>query len=159
KSGGDLAPLVNTGGRIGPFVIEGAGLRVESKPTRAQWERAGNYLSRAAGHLHWLLGDWLNYGEQQWGEMYTEAQEVTGLSYQPLRDLKWVVSRFELSRRQDKLSFKHHAEVAGLPPEQADPILERAVKEKLSAGRVRELVQESRSLPGTEPTEDTREVE
>jgi hypothetical protein len=38
----------------------------------------------------------------------------------------WVASRFELSRRRDNLSFSHHREVAALPPEEADDLLDRA---------------------------------
>jgi len=62
--------------------------------------------------MQWWLGDWLNYGERQYGEMYSQAIEEVNLDYGTLRNFKYVSSRIELSRRRDKLSWFHHREVA-----------------------------------------------
>jgi hypothetical protein len=34
-----------------------------------------------------------------------------------------IANAFELSRRRDNLSFKHHAEVASLPLDEADALI------------------------------------
>jgi hypothetical protein len=40
-----------------------------------------------------------------------------------------VCRAFETSRRHEVLSFTHHQEVASLPPEQADDLLDRAERD------------------------------
>ena len=52
----------------------------------------------------WWIGDWLNEGEQQYGEMYAQALDATELEYGTLRTAKWICGRIELSRRRDNLS-------------------------------------------------------
>lgn len=102
-----------------------------------EWQILGQSLKDFEHAVHWWIGDWLNYGERKWGEMYTQATEETGYKEKTLRNDKWVAGRFELSCRQDNLSFQHHAEVAGLPQETALELLERAENEGMSTGELR----------------------
>jgi hypothetical protein len=46
-------------------------------------------------------------------------------------NMVYVASRFEVSRRREKLSFGHHAELASLPRPDQERWLERAQAEKL----------------------------
>lgn len=49
-----------------------------------------------------------------------------------------AVSRsFETSRRREVLSYSHHVEVASLPPDEADELLDKAEREGLSTREVR----------------------
>lgn len=98
------------------------------------------YVCRAGAAVQWWIGDWLNYGERRYGEVYAQALDATGLDYQTLRDVKWVCSTYPVSRRHDNLSFKHHREAAALPPAQADALLARAEAEGLSTRDVRAAV-------------------
>ena len=91
-----------------------------------EWQNIGARLDEIDGAIKWWIGDWLNFGEQHYGEMYSQAVLVTGYDYQTLANQKWVSSRFELSRRRENLSFSHHAAVASLPPEKADALLDQA---------------------------------
>ncbi len=86
------------------------------------------------------LGDWLNYGERSYGEMYTQAVGATGYENKTLRNAKWVSSVYELSCRHDNLSFTHHQEAASLPPSQRADILTRAEREGWPAARLRREV-------------------
>lgn len=122
------------------FVLTSSGLEVRGDPSHADWLRAGEALRRAERGVQWAIGDWLNYGEKKYGEKYKEALQTTGLSYQTLRDIKNVSAAFELSRRRDSLPFSTHREVAYIPPEEADALLERAEAEDLSKREVRDLV-------------------
>jgi hypothetical protein len=61
--------------------------------------------------VHFWIGDWLNYGEQKWGEMYTQALDATEFDYGTLRDDKWISSKIQLSDRSDNLAkalLRHH---------------------------------------------------
>ena len=73
-----------------------------------------------------MIGDWLVYGEHTYGEMYAQALDATGFSYGTLANQVYVAQRFDFSRRRENLSFSHHQEVAALPPEEADELLDRA---------------------------------
>jgi hypothetical protein len=53
-----------------------------------------------------------------------EAEDWEGPAYQTCRNAASIANAFELSRRRDNLSFKHHVEVAALPSDEADALLD-----------------------------------
>jgi hypothetical protein len=76
---------------------------------------------------------------EKWGDKYEAVIEATGLSYQGVADTKYVSAAFpDFSRRREKLSFKHHREVAALSPERADELLSLAETNHWSTRRLRE---------------------
>lgn len=110
-------------------------------PTFEQWCDVWKFIQKASGAVHFWIGDALNYGEQKFGEMYTQAMETTGFDYQTLADDKYVASKVPISRRRDQLSFSSHREVAALPPEKQEELLERAEQEGLHSKDLRVLAQ------------------
>ena len=90
----------------------------------------------------WWIGDWLAFGERKYGHMYEEAVEMIGFSYATLRRAVWTGKQFELYRRRYNLSWSHHLEVAALPSEQQDKLLDKAEKEGLSVHNLRRRVRE-----------------
>jgi hypothetical protein len=62
---------------------------------------------------------------------------VTGYDVQSLMNMSYVASRFEPSRRRPGLSFSHHAELAGLAPEDQELWLDRAEAGGLSVRALR----------------------
>jgi len=79
------------------------------------------------------------YGEQRFGEQYSQALEATGLSEETLKACQWVASRFPKVSRLTSLSFSHHQEVAALTPRIANELLRRAESDGLSTREVRVL--------------------
>ena len=79
------------------------------------WDAIGKRLSQVASGVQWWIGDWLNYGERRYGEMYSQAEAITERENQLLRNYKYVSANVELSSREDNLSWTHHREVAALP--------------------------------------------
>lgn len=130
------------GMRCGPFTLTKCGMGVSGAPTFEEWRQCGSFLQRSAGAVQWWVGDWLNYGEKAYGETYTAAIEATGLHLSVLENAKWVAKAFESSRRLETLSFSHHAEVAALPPHEANELLTRAEAEGLSTRAVRQLARQ-----------------
>jgi DNA modification methylase len=124
---------------IGKFRLAETGLIVDGDPTYEEWEMCGEFLKQAEKAVQFWIGDWVNYGERKWGEMYAQALEATDNEYQTLANYKYVADNVDFSRRRENLSFSHHAEVAKLPPEQQEVFLEKASEQGLS---VRELRQE-----------------
>jgi hypothetical protein len=91
-------------------------------------------VGRASG---WWIGDWSRYGSGRYGEKYAVAARITGYDVQTLMNMAYVASRFEISRRREKLSFSHHAELAALPPDEQERWLNCAEVEGLSVRALR----------------------
>jgi hypothetical protein len=104
---------------------------------RPAWVAVGRRLGAMSRVSSWWLGDWLQYGATRWGEKYVEAARITGYDVKTLRNYAYVAKRFDLSRRRDKLTWSHHAEVAVLEPHEQDRWLDRALLDHLSVSDLR----------------------
>jgi hypothetical protein len=103
-----------------------------------RWQELGRELCAREKVLNWWIGDWWAFGDHRYGERARIAAEgVFGIGFGALRNSASICRSFETSRRRDTLSWSHHAEVAALPPEEADALLERAVAENLSTRNLR----------------------
>jgi hypothetical protein len=101
------------------------------------WLGVGRQIARISNASIWWLGDWILYGEQEYGKRYRSAFEATQLDYQTLRNYAWVARRFEPRRRRHGVSFQHHAEVAGLPEADRELWLDRAQRLRWSRNELR----------------------
>lgn len=101
------------------------------------WLATGRRLGTIGRCSQWWIGDWVRYGTARWGEKYAEAARVTGYDVASLRNMAWVASRFDLSLRNDKLSWSHHVLLAPLEPEEQRKWLLRASEERLSVADLR----------------------
>jgi hypothetical protein len=126
------------------------GLRLPASLSFERWQALGRRIGSIANASSWWLGDWAFYGEGNYGEKYKQAIAVTGLDYQTLRNYVWVAGRFDLSRRRDKLSFGHHAELAALAEHEQDEWLDQAERSRWSRSELRtHLRSEKRArIPG-----------
>ena len=113
--------------------------------TFEEWESIGVTLSQIDKSMSWWIGDWLNYGEGKFGDKVWQVADRLGLTYEHLANVKSVTKK--ISCRHEKLSFTHHQEVASLPPEQQEEVLNKAEEEKLNIRETRELVKEIKKLP------------
>lgn len=104
---------------------------------RPGWMALGASLAEFGRVNNWWVGDWIRYGAARWGERYVEAARITGLDGKTLRNIAYVAGCFDLSRRRDKLTWSHHAEVAALDPAQQDAWLDRALALRLSPADLR----------------------
>jgi hypothetical protein len=99
-------------------------------PSFAEWVEAGRFIQNAERAVQFWIGDWLIYGEKTYGKAhYQQAIAETGLSYQTLRDYKWVASAVPAQLRTEKLGFHHHRQVADLPLETQARLLTQAQEE------------------------------
>lgn len=103
----------------------------------ADWLATGRRLGTIGRCSQWWIGDWVRYGTARWGEKYAEAARVTGYDVASLRNMAWVASRFDLSLRNDKLSWSHHVLLAPLEPEEQGKWLRRASEVRLSVADLR----------------------
>lgn len=107
-------------------VLSRRGAQFLEKLTLPEWREVGRSLNAVDSCYKFLLGDWLNYGASQYGEMYEEACKETGLDYSTLVHYKSVCLSIEFGRRRPNLSYSHHREVSELQPKEQDNWLELA---------------------------------
>lgn len=112
-----------------------------------EWAPIGKRLATMQNSTHWLLGYWLSFGEEKYGEKYSQAASETGISPERLMILKYVFSRFPFSRQRHELTWSHHLVVAGLEAVPADKWLAKAVKGDWSVAELRERLKDSKALP------------
>ena len=125
-------------------------LIIEENTNYNQWENIGRFLKTIEGSVQFWLGDWLLFGENKYGEMYSQALDATELDYQTLADVKYTASKVEISCRNENLSFSHHKAVAPLPPEEQEYWLDKAESEGLTRRELRQEIKESKKLPTPE---------
>jgi len=127
------------------------GLQFDGKLTAEQWQEIGSHLDQLAGSSQWWLGDWLLHGEGQaeWGSMYDQVVDEFGQKYGSAANAKSIAEKFDFSRRRENLPWGHHAEVASLPRDDQEELLDWAEEngddgKPVTRMRLRERVRERR---------------
>ena len=120
--------------------------RPQAELSFADWVAQGRRLGLMGRSVGWWIGDWLRYGNAAYGERYARAARVTGYDVQTLMNMVYVASHIEPSRRREKLSFSHHAEVVALPAQEQDAWLEHAERERLSVRCLRAEMRRERPV-------------
>lgn len=120
----------------------------------SDWLATGRRLGTIGRCSQWWIGDWVRYGTSRWGEKYAEAARVTGYDVASLRNMAWVASRFDLSLRNEKLSWSHHVLLAPLDVETQRDWLARACEERLSVADLRLELRAARD-GGDKPSRDS----
>jgi hypothetical protein len=145
---GELAPI-----RFGKFTIASTGLLVEGNPTFEEWQKAGHLLLVMARGLQFAVGDWLNYGEDKFGEMAAQVIDARDWTEETVRVYRWVSARVPPQNRRitNEITFSHHQAVAKLPPKRQRELLKLAAKDKDDPWSVAKLKNEIRK---TEPREE-----
>jgi hypothetical protein len=87
----------------------------------------------------WWVGDWWAYGDHRSGDWaaIVQSPDWIGPSYQTCKVAAVVARRFQAEKRSADLTFRHHAEVAALPHDQAEALPERTVAEGFSTRSLR----------------------
>lgn len=113
------------------------GLIIPEDVSEEQFFDYGSKLAQAGKTLQWYIGDW--YNAIRWGDKKA-ACEKAGLNYKTAKDFGSICQRFEMSARNDILTFNHHKVVAALPEEERTNLLQQAGEEKLSVAKMKKLI-------------------
>lgn len=114
------------------------GLVINKNISFAEYLDFGLKLSAADKAIHWFIGDWLLFGEQnKYGDKYAKAIERTGFAYNTIRHDKAVAKKFELVRRRTNLLWAHHEMVSSLPEKEQDKFLNLAEKHNWTLAKLR----------------------
>ena len=100
------------------------------------WERKGFQLGEDRSRCLWKIGDWWIFGERYDTRRYSVPDHF-GVNYHTCEKCAVVARAFSGFRRRKSLSFSHHAEVATLPPREADLLLDWCEESIAANGRPR----------------------
>lgn len=115
----DLLPISDDGTiTLGAFTLTPMGLKIKGTPTETDWMTVGGALRRLQSSLQWLIGDWLNHGEIEYGRTYQDIAGVWSYDLDTLYQYKWVAKQVRFSMRIENLSFSHHQIVASCESEE-----------------------------------------
>lgn len=119
-------------------------------PSFDDWQQLGEYLRWMEGAIHWLIGDWVRYGEQHFHERASQAVDATGWALDTVKQTAWVAERVHPERRDPDLSYSHHREIADLPPTDQSRWLKRAKRDGLSVEKLRRAIHTEQAPTNTE---------
>lgn len=123
------------------FKASETGLVVAPNVTYEEWAAYGRELARQYSSLQWRVGDWINFGEQRFGEMYAQALDDTHFSYGTLRNYASICARIPHSNRHPQLKFHQAKHVACLELGQQAKVVQYAVANNLTGDEILEVVQ------------------
>lgn len=162
---------------VGNFVLDTNQLELRyygEGLTRDQWLDMGKYLKHHEGTIQWMIGDWALMAEpylDEWvdenDELYQEIRVMekdvpagkyqwlaaqTDYSYSSLTKFKHYAEMFPAFRRRKSLTYSHHVQVASLPKEDQERLLDEAVspgggKERLSVRELKRLAMAAAQIP------------
>lgn len=121
-------------------------LHFKRAPTWDEYDEGGFVMGRMRGSVPFWIGDFINKGEEAFGERASQATRHFGeREYQTVANYASVCRRVpaRLGRkkhRRDELSFSSHEVVAKLDHDQQAYWLDLAVKDGLSSGELRKLI-------------------
>ena len=117
----DIIPALS-----GAFKATSVGLQLpESKVSIERWLTYGKQLREVQGALRWCIGDWLNYGELKYGEMYSQGYALFPEYHESsIRHMRRVAEIFPVVRRRTSVTWSEHAEIASRPIEEQEQWLD-----------------------------------
>lgn len=126
---------------------DGPSLTITRVTSLDEWTDAVALVAQLEACTPWWLGDLLNIGEHQFGELYAQGIPE-GLSLDTLKVYQWVAERIPPENRCSGLSWSHHRAVAAMEASEQAELLGQAEDEGLS---VRELTRRSKGQEAESP--------
>lgn len=114
------------------------GLVIDRKLDWEQCQALVDHINLAQVAIQWWVGDLLNYTNGLFGEEY--MQLFSKWDEHTFDNWQWVAGAIPLSRRREKLSWSHHATVAGLIHERQDYFLSSAEQNDWSVSELRRQI-------------------
>lgn len=124
-----------------PELFQDTGLDLEDSIDFDEWEQLGLNMQRMERSSKWWLGDWLNFGEEHFGDMSSQAINPDGLEPKTLMNYRRIAERIPRADRLAELSWSHHriaAEMRLLKDRRR--VLRQALKENMTTRELQTLV-------------------
>lgn len=128
---------------IANLEINECSLIIPPNMTIEDWETVGLRLGELNKRMQWWIGDWLNFGEAQYGEKYSQAMDATELDYGSLRNIASVARKFPPKYRNPNVTFSHHAVLTTLELDDAKNVLKKIEEHGLTVKETREILKKN----------------
>lgn len=138
-------PIEALGIEVPHVLISRTSLEVQPDATEQDYAQLETILDTVGGSILWWQGDYLNHLASARGVEYAEAKAATSYAAHTLKNASWVCRHVARSRRRDRLSFGHHAEVAALSPTDQEIWLCKAEDEGWSVKELRAEIRQSKA--------------
>lgn len=125
-----------------PGTLKETYLKLPPSLSYDEWVKVGRQLSSLRASSKWAIGDWLVFGEHNYGEKFSQAADVTGYEPDTLAVYQWVSSSIPREIRREDLSHAHHQVVAKQEPDEIVKWLERAANKDWSVAELRSALRE-----------------
>jgi len=127
RSTADIIPAISSG----PFTATPHGLVIQEGQAIPYelWAEYGKGLRRVEGAIQWVIGDWLRFGEFNYGEKYAQATALWPEgSEQALKSYQWVAEYYPRNERfpRGNLSWTHFREAAAVEEPLRSALLDTA---------------------------------
>ncbi len=147
-----------------PIRITDLGIQFDGELDFDEWSDVGKQLGRVARTSLFWVGDWLNYGQDQWNagqrfqkmpegqrERFEQAMRLTGLELSTLHGAAHVARRIPIEVRSPQLSFEHHRLISRVSNEQKRrEWIQKTEGSKLTTRRLRKSINGDRVVRATE---------
>lgn len=144
-----IAPVDGTGDvEFNGWVLTETGLVPPETINQTDYENIGRVLLRLDSSMQWLIGDWVNAGDNfKWGETYQRLANEFGYEVRTLVDFAYVSRNVKMSVRYRQLSFGHHKIVASMEDDTQRHWLQQASDNTWSIVRLRSEIKASQLPP------------
>lgn len=101
------------------YEVTRTGLITNRPPDFDEWAASGEVLATMWKASPFNIGDWVNEGQEQFGERWTQATDVFGeYDYHTVANYASICRKVPYEVRDPSLSYSHHQAIAKFPPEE-----------------------------------------
>ena len=124
------------------FAISETGVEVIGNVTEQDVIEKIREMTAVKNADYWGIGDLLAFAQdQKWGNVYTEAERITGKKYQTLADYVWVARSIHFSLRKEKgLTLNHFKLLTAFKPTEQQQWIRRVQRDKWSVSQLKAAI-------------------
>ena len=134
---------------ISEFDFSATSLVPKGETDFSDWVKVGDFIRLSNVACQWWWGDWLNMGEDKFGEKSSQALESTRWDEETLRVYAWVCRNVPPENRLPGVPFSHYLTLAKLPPDDQREFAEKARDQQWSRSQLKKAIDVS-SVPDSQ---------
>lgn len=122
--------------QTGSYLWTPVGLRAIGKANKEDWQYTGKMLQSVQGSIQWLIGDWLNMAQPEYGNTQEYAEQL-GFDIDTIYEYKSVSKSVQIWVRTQNLSYGHHKLVRSMAEDDQQYWLNQAEINEWSIAKLR----------------------
>lgn len=120
--------------------FESTGLDFEQGTEFSDWQNVVGFLKSTGKATPIWIGDALNFGQDKFGELYSQVLETTGYDPDTISHYQSVMRRVPRENRFSGLSYSHYRLVSKMSHELQREALKQANDQRLSVRQLKSIV-------------------